>query len=157
VLTSSTYGRQWKVLVAADQEALGPTRRVVGIEGELAGPLQQRGLADRDWVLYGPDHGLTHLIQTACARVGFVPRSVAQTGQVAAAAHLAACSLGVTIVPSNVLPPGLDAGVRSLKSPLVRQLVAFTRGSWSPLAEAFLEALVALPWDQRPHSATVVD
>lgn len=30
-------------------------------------------LADRDWVLYGPDHGLTHLIQTACARAGFVP------------------------------------------------------------------------------------
>jgi DNA-binding transcriptional LysR family regulator len=71
-----------------------------------------------------------------------VPRSVAQTGQVAAAAHLAACSLGVTIVPSNVLPRGLDAGVRSLKS---------------PLAEAFLEALVALPWGQRPHSATLVD
>jgi DNA-binding transcriptional LysR family regulator len=114
-------------------------------------------LADRDWVLYGPDHGLTHLIQTACARVGFVPRSAAQTGQVAAAAHLAACSLGVTIVPNNVLPRGLDAGVRSLKSPLVRQLVAFTRQSWSPLAEAFLQALVALPWDQRPHSATVVD
>jgi DNA-binding transcriptional LysR family regulator len=114
-------------------------------------------LADRDWVLYGPDHGLTHLIQTACARAGFVPRGAAQTGQVAAAAHLAACSLGVTIVPSNVLPRGLDASVRSLKSPLVRQLVAFTRRSWSPLAEAFLEALVAMPWEQRPRSATVVD
>src|SRR5258707_2973440 len=114
-------------------------------------------LADRDWVLYGPDHGLTHLIQTACARAGFVPRATAQAGQVAAAAHLAACSLGVTIVPSNVLPRGLDASVRSLKSPLVRQLVAFTRRSWSPLAEAFLEALVAMPWEQRPHSPTVVD
>jgi len=114
-------------------------------------------LADRDWVLYGPDHGLTQLIQTACARAGFVPRSAAQTGQVAAAAHLAACSLGVTIVPSNVLPGGLDADVRSLKSPLVRQLVAFTRQSWSPLAEAFLQALVSLPWDQRPPAATVVE
>jgi hypothetical protein len=38
-------------------------------------------LADRDWVLYGPEHGLTHLIQTACARAGFVPRGAAQTGQ----------------------------------------------------------------------------
>lgn len=114
-------------------------------------------LADRDWVLYGADHGLTQLIQTACARVGFVPRSAAQTGQVAAAAHLAACSLGVTIVPRNVLPHGLDAGVRSLKSPLVRQLAAFTRQSWSPLAEAFLKSLLALTWDQRPNSATVVD
>jgi DNA-binding transcriptional LysR family regulator len=114
-------------------------------------------LADRDWVLYGRDHGLTHLIQTACARAGFVPRDAAQTGQVAAAAHLAACSLGVTIVPRNVLPLGLDADVRSLKSPLVRQIVAFTRRHWSPLAEAFLEALVAMPWEERPHSATVVD
>jgi DNA-binding transcriptional LysR family regulator len=114
-------------------------------------------LADRDWVLYGPDHGLTQLIQTACARAGFMPRSAAQTGQVAAAAHLAACGLGVAIVPSNVLPVGLDADVRSLKSPLVRQLVAFTRKNWSPPAEAFLEALVAMPWEQRPHSATVVD
>jgi DNA-binding transcriptional LysR family regulator len=76
---------------------------------------------------------------------------------VAAAAHLVACSLGVTIVPSNVLPRDLDAGVRRLKSPLVRQLVAFTRQNWSPPAEAFLQALVALPWDQRPHAATVVD
>jgi DNA-binding transcriptional LysR family regulator len=135
------------VVVLPRSDPLAKSKRAISLEE----------LADRDWVLYGPDHGLTQLIQTACARVGFVPRSVAQTGQVAAAAHLAACSLGVTIVPSNVLPRGLDAGVRSLKSPLVRQLVAFTRRSWSPLAEVFLEALVALPWDQRPHSATVVD
>jgi DNA-binding transcriptional LysR family regulator len=114
-------------------------------------------LADRDWVLYGPDHGLTHLIQAVCARAGFAPRGAAQTGQVAAAGHLAACGLGVTIVPSNVLPRGLDASVRSLESPLVRQLVAFSRRCWSPLAEAFLQALVAMPWEQRPHSATVVD
>jgi hypothetical protein len=44
-----------------------------------------------------------------------------------------------------------------MKSPLVRQLAAFTRQSWSPLAEAFLKSLLALPWDQRPKSATVVD
>jgi DNA-binding transcriptional LysR family regulator len=120
-------------------------------------PILLTDLQDRDWVLYGPDHGLTHLIQASCARVGFVPRSAAQTGQVAAAAHLAACGLGVTIIPSNVLPAGINAGVRRLKSPLVRQLAAFTRRSWSPLAEAFLQALVSLPWDQRPPSATVVE
>ena len=135
------------VVVLPRSDPLAKSKRAISLEE----------LADRDWVLYGPDHGLTHLIQTACARVGFVPRSAAQTGQVAAAAHLAACSLAVTIVPRNVLPLGLDAGVRSLKSPLVRQLVAYTRQSWSPLAQGFLQALVALPWDQRPHSATVVD
>jgi len=72
------------------------------IADEAQAALSLEELADRDWVLYGPDHGLTHLIQTACARAGFVPAATAQTGQVAAAAHLAACSLGVTIVPSNV-------------------------------------------------------
>jgi DNA-binding transcriptional LysR family regulator len=135
------------VVVLPSSDPLTKAKRAISLEE----------LADRDWVLYGPDHGLTQLIQTSCARVGFVPRSAAQTGQVAAAAHLAACGLGVTIVPSNVLPDGLDAGVRRLKSPLVRQLAAFTRRSWSPLAEAFLQALVALPWDQRPPSATVVE
>jgi len=135
------------VVVLPSSDPLTKAKRAISLEE----------LADRDWVLYGPDHGLTQLIQTSCARVGFVPRSAAQTGQVAAAAHLAACGLGVTIVPSNVLPDGLNAGVRRLKSPLVRQLAAFTRRSWSPLAEAFLQALVALPWDQRPPSATVVE
>src|SRR5207342_2773693 len=53
-------------------------------------------------------------------------------------------------VPSNVLPRGLDASVRSLKSPLVGQLVAFTRRSWSPLAEGFLQALVGNNDRSRP-------
>jgi hypothetical protein len=35
--------------------------------------------------------------------------------------------------------------VADIMKPVVRQLVTFTRRSWSPLAEAFLEALVALP------------
>jgi DNA-binding transcriptional LysR family regulator len=80
-----------------------------------------------------------------------------QTGQVAAAPHLAAAGLGVTLIPSNVVPAGLNAAVRSLKSPLVRQLVAFTREDWPPLAEAFLAVLKAQSWQRRPRSATVVD
>jgi DNA-binding transcriptional LysR family regulator len=135
------------VVVLPSSDPLVKVKRAIALED----------LQDRDWVLYGPNHGLTQLIQTSCARAGFVPRSAAQTGQVAAAAHLAACGLGVTIVPSNVLPSGLAAGVRRLKSPLVRQLAAFTRRSWSPLAEAFVQALLALPWDQRVPSATVVE
>lgn len=134
------------VVVLPPSDPLAKSKRGIALEE----------LADRNWVLYGSDHGLTQLIQTVCGRAGFVPRGTAQTGQVAAAAHLAACGLGVTIVPSNVLPQGLVAGVRSLKSPLVRELVAFTRQSWPPLAEAFLDALVELPWMQRPRSATVV-
>ncbi|HEX3828188.1 MAG TPA: LysR family transcriptional regulator [Sporichthyaceae bacterium] len=113
-------------------------------------------LADRDWVLFGPDHGLTTLILEVCAHAGFAPRRTVRTGQVAAAAHLAAAGLGVTLIPDNVVPHGLNAAVRSLKPPLARQIVAFTRQDWSPLAGAFLEVLQTLPWKDRPRSATVV-
>jgi hypothetical protein len=55
------------------------------------------------------------------------------------------------------VPRGLEATTRKLKSPLVRQLVAFTRQDWPPLAEAFLDVLKAQPWQRRPRSATIVD
>jgi DNA-binding transcriptional LysR family regulator len=112
-------------------------------------------LADRDWVLFGADHGLTALILEVCARAGFAPRRAVRTGQVAAAAHLAAAGLGVTLIPDNVVPHGLNAAVRNLKPPLVRQLVAYTRQDWSPLARAFLEVVQTLTWQARPRSATI--
>src|ERR1700691_4876148 len=40
---SAPCQRQRKTLVAADQEALGPTGRVVGIDAEFACPFQQGG------------------------------------------------------------------------------------------------------------------
>lgn len=118
-------------------------------------PVALEELADRDWVLFGPDHGLTELVLAICAGAGFVPRTTVETGQVAAAAHLAAAGLGVTLLPSNVVPPGLNATIRSLKSPVVRQLVAFSRRDWTPLAQAFLDVLQAQTWSRRPRSATV--
>jgi DNA-binding transcriptional LysR family regulator len=133
---------------------------VLPVSDPLAGSrraVQLEQLAERDWVLFGPDHGLSELILDICARSGFTPRRTVQTGQVAAAPHLAAAGLGVTLIPSNVVPAGLNAAVRSLKSPLVRQLVAFTREDWPPLAEAFLAVLKAQSWQRRPRSATVVD
>jgi len=91
-----------------------------------------------------------------CARAGFTPRKTVQTAQVAAAGHLAAAGLGVTIIPDNVVPHDLDAAIRSLQPPLVRQLVAFTRRDWPPLAESFLQALQAQSWLPRPGAATVI-
>jgi DNA-binding transcriptional LysR family regulator len=113
--------------------------------------------ADRDWVLFGPDHGLSELVLEVCANAGFTPRRTVQTGQVAAAPHLVAAGLGVTMVPRNVVPAGLTAAVRSLKPPIARQLVAFTRQDWPPLAGAFLEVLRAQSWGQRPRGAAIVD
>jgi DNA-binding transcriptional LysR family regulator len=119
-------------------------------------PVSLEELAERDWVLFGPDHGLSELILDICARAGFAPRRTIQTGQVAAAPHLAAAGLGVTVVPDNIVPGGLDAAIRRLKPPLARPLVAFTRQDWSPMAAAFLEVLQAQTWRPRPRSATVV-
>jgi len=113
-------------------------------------------LAERDWVLFGPDHGLSELILGVCAAAGFTPRRTVQTAQVAAAAHLAAAGLGVTILPNNVVPPGLEATVRRLRNPLVRELVAFTRQGWPPLADAFLHALEEQAWEHQPRGATIV-
>jgi DNA-binding transcriptional LysR family regulator len=51
-----------------------------------------------------------------------------QTGQVGAAAHLAAAGLGVAILPDNIVPAGLAADVRPLESPVADEFVAFSRG-----------------------------
>jgi DNA-binding transcriptional LysR family regulator len=117
-------------------------------------PVRIEELAERDWVLFGADHGLSELIIETCALAGFTPRRTVETRQVAAATHLAAAGLGVTIVPDNVVPEGLNAAIRRLKPPLVREIVAFTRQDWSPLAAAFLEVLQAEAWQRRPPSAT---
>jgi DNA-binding transcriptional LysR family regulator len=118
-------------------------------------PLALEELADRAWILFGPEHGLTELVLEVCKIAGFAPRRTVQTGQVVAAAHLAAAGLGVALLPNNVVPLGLNATVRGLKSPVVRELVAFARQEWTPIAQAFLDILQAQSWPSRPRSATV--
>jgi DNA-binding transcriptional LysR family regulator len=121
----------------------------------LRRPLVLEELADRAWILFGPEHGLTELVLEVCAAAGFVPRRTVQTGQVAAAAHFAAAGLGVTLIPENVVPNGLNAMVHRLRSPVVRELVAFARQEWTPIAQAFLHILQAQSWADRPNSAIV--
>src|SRR5436190_21046098 len=135
LLTGPVVGLGWGEFVAVlpRSDPLAGRRRTPALEE----------LADRDWVLFGADHGLTELVLQVCARSGFVPRRTVQTGQVVAAAHLAAAGFGVTLVPSNVVPHELKATIRHLKSPVIRQLAAFARQDWSPLARAFLEVLQA--------------
>jgi DNA-binding transcriptional LysR family regulator len=134
------------VVVLPPSDPLAQRKRAVALDE----------LADRDWVLFGPDHGLSELVLGVCAQAGFSPRRTVQTGQVAAAAPLAAAGLGVTIVPENVVPDDLRAQTRSLRPPLLRQLVAFSRQDWSPLAHAFLDVLQEQTWKRRPRSATIV-
>jgi DNA-binding transcriptional LysR family regulator len=119
-------------------------------------PIDLAALADREWVMFHPAHGLSELIRFACAQVGFTPRAAVQTGQVASAAHLAAAGLGVTLVPDNVVPGDLASAVRRLRSPIVRKLAAFTRHEPSPLASAFLDVLNEHEWQPKPRNATVI-
>jgi DNA-binding transcriptional LysR family regulator len=119
-------------------------------------PIDLATLADRDWVMFHPDHGLSELIRFACAQVGFTPRAAVQTGQVASAAHLAAAGLGVTLLPDNVVPGDLAASVRHLRSPIVRKIAAFTRQDPPPLARAFLHVLGEHGWRPKPRNATVI-
>ncbi|HWE11641.1 MAG TPA: LysR family transcriptional regulator [Solirubrobacteraceae bacterium] len=113
-------------------------------------------LADRDWVLLDPGHGLHDVVQRACAGAGFVPRAAVRTGQVAAAAQLAAAGLGPTLLGSHAIPSGLDAALLHVRPRLVREVVAFTRSVWSPAAEEFLKLFGELPMRSRPRGSELI-
>ncbi|MGI8715980.1 MAG: LysR family transcriptional regulator [Solirubrobacteraceae bacterium] len=120
------------------------------------GSLALESLADCDWVLLEPGHGLAEVAQRACARAGFVPRAAVRTGQVTAAAQLAAAGLGPTLLGSHAVPAGLDAVLMRVRPRLVREVVAFTRSAWSPAAEQFLELIGRLPMHSRPRNSELV-
>ncbi|SPM41946.1 DNA-binding transcriptional regulator, LysR family [Mycobacterium numidiamassiliense] len=134
------------VLILPNTDPLAGTARAVPLSA----------LADRDWVLFGTGHQLSDLILEACARAGFAPRRTVQTTQTAAASHLAAAGLGVTLIPDNVVPAGLLAATRHVQPPLIRKLFAYTRSEWPPLAATFVEALQCLRWPTKPRGATVI-
>ncbi|MCD6726767.1 MAG: LysR family transcriptional regulator [Solirubrobacteraceae bacterium] len=95
-------------------------------------------LRERKWVLYDRRQGLSEVVLAACARAGFQPSGVVETMQVEAAARFAAAGLGPALVPVNNVPSDLAPAVRRLAVPLGTEVVAYTRSSWSPAAEAFM-------------------
>ena len=117
------------------------------LAGARTAPLQT--LADRQWILFQPGHGLTEVVEAACRRAGFQPRIAVRTTQVEAATRLAAAGLGPAMVPDNVVAPDLDPTVVRLDPPVMRELAAYTRSEWSPLASAFLESLRQSDWLRR--------
>jgi hypothetical protein len=51
----------------------------------------------------------------------------------------------------------IQNGVSSPTCPSrMRELAAFTRQDWSPLAKSFLDVLQEQPWHGRPHNATTI-
>jgi DNA-binding transcriptional LysR family regulator len=115
------------------------------------GAFNLRHLAEREWILYEPGHGLDDVVSFACAQAGFTPRAAMRTGQAEAAVRLAASGLGVAMVPINVVPGQLATIARRLRHPVVRELAAYTRTQFSPAAEVF--ATVAAATYQAPRPA----
>ncbi|MCU1658194.1 MAG: DNA-binding transcriptional regulator, LysR family [Pseudonocardiales bacterium] len=122
---------------------------------DQTGPLELSDLADRRWVLPAPTAGLAPLIAAVCRDAGFVPQPAVHSSQVEALARFAACGLGPTMLPSNVVAPDLQHLIRRLRRPMARELAAYTRTEWSPLAGAFLEALWKANSARRPKNAYV--
>lgn len=125
--------------------ALGEEEFVVvlprGSAEAAAKSLPLAALADREWVLYDESHGLSVFHEAVCAAAGFRPRGSVRTGQVEAAARLAAAGVGPALVPSNVVPPALDAGIVRLDPPLLRHLSVYARTEFTPLVDSYVAVL----------------
>ncbi|MFI5730032.1 LysR family transcriptional regulator [Kribbella sp. NPDC051587] len=98
-------------------------------------------LAHRSWVHYTAGHGLSDVLDIACAQAGFEPLVAVRTEQTAAAPALAAAGLGPALVPANILPTSYDGHVLRPNPPITRALTAYTRGTPDPLAAAFIDLL----------------
>ena len=53
------------------------------------------------------------------------------------------------MVPDNVVSPDLAPTIVHLDPPVLRELAAYTRREWSPLASAFLDTLRQSDWLRR--------
>ncbi|MBO9523496.1 MAG: LysR family transcriptional regulator [Nocardioidaceae bacterium] len=105
------------------------------------GPRPLTDFAESEWVLYDESHGLSDFLDEICAAAGFRARGSVRTGQVEAAARLAAAGIGPALVPSNIVPPGLRASIVHLDPPLLRPLAAYGRTEFSPLVDSYVRVL----------------
>jgi DNA-binding transcriptional LysR family regulator len=117
--------------------------------------VQVEELADREWVLYHQDHGLADVVSEICRRAGFVPRGTVRTSQAEAAARLAAAGLGPTLVPDNIVLPGIDGTVLQLRPRLTRDVAVYARSELSATAAAFVE-LVRSDRSPRPRGSVSI-
>jgi DNA-binding transcriptional LysR family regulator len=119
------------VVVAVDDPLVQKRGRTVRLEQ----------LAERPWVLYSPDNGLSPVVLDACAAAGFVPRAAVRTHHAATAVQLAAAGLGPALVPENAVEPGFTGAMLRPEEAVTRELVAFSRARPSPLVSAFSDVL----------------
>ncbi|WP_181794826.1 LysR family transcriptional regulator [Streptomyces sp. WELS2] len=98
-------------------------------------------LAEREWVHFTPDSGLSDILEQACDAAGFHPRVAVRTEQAPSAIGYAAAGLGPTLVPANTIPPHFAGAFLRPDPPLRRQLTGYTRTSPDPVTASFLEHL----------------
>ncbi|MFF3571955.1 LysR family transcriptional regulator [Nocardia jiangxiensis] len=108
--------------------------------GTAADPAE---LAAADWVLYEPEQGMNEIVDRMAAALGFAPRAVARTGQVAAALQFAIEGLGTALVPNNAVPGGWARHTRRVGPGLFREIVAFSRREPTPPAEQYRHLLAS--------------
>ena len=125
------------VVVAPPEDPLA-ARRTIRLEE----------LADREWVLYHPDHGLAGILEEACRRAGFSPRGTVRTSQAEGAARLASAGIGPALVPDNIIHSGIEGSVLRLVPSLIREVAVYARTEWSRTAAAFVDVLRS---EERPR------
>ncbi|MCJ1676490.1 LysR family transcriptional regulator [Streptomyces sp. APSN-46.1] len=105
------------------------------------GRVELGALAGRAWVHFAPGNGLAEILDQACERAGFRPRTAVRTEQTAAAPLLAAAGLGPTLVPANLVPEGFAGHLLHPEPHVTRVLAAYARPHPDPLTTAFLDLL----------------
>lgn len=108
---------------------------------EAQEPIDVRALADRPWVLYHRDSGLSPIVEAACAQAGFVPRPAVRARHTSAATELAVAGLGPTLAPANVVAPDVRPYARAAVPAVHRTIAAYTRADPGPAALALVEVL----------------
>ncbi len=127
----------------------GPARDIGAEEFVVVGPadidlpadpptVRMADLADREWVHFSAESGLSDILNQACSAAGFQPRVSVRTEQGSSAATLAAAGLGITLVPGNIVPPHFDGVVLRPDPPVNRPLSAYTRARPDPTTAAFI-------------------
>ncbi|MEU1995542.1 LysR family transcriptional regulator [Nocardia gamkensis] len=101
-------------------------------------------LAAADWILYEPEQGMSEIVDRAATALGFTPRAVARTGQVAAALLFAMEGLGVALVPNNAVPGGWIRHARRIGPGVYREIVAYSRSTPTQLAQRYRDLLASL-------------
>lgn len=132
------------VVVAAEDDGLAARRRI-----------ELEELADREWVLYHPDHGLAGVHEEICVTAGFLPRGAVRTSQAEAAVRMAAAGLGIAVVPDNIVLPAVGCTVLKLVPRVFREVAVYARVGWSSTAEAFVEMLRATA-QTRPNGTRLI-